>query len=77
MRELHQKFASGVAARHQKMTGQSGFGRAHRPNMQIVNRGNARLLSEKITDLIGLDPGGHRIERHANGVTSRFQVPAE
>jgi hypothetical protein len=42
-----------------------------------VNRGNARLLSEKITDLIGLDPGGHRIERHANGVTSRFQVPAE
>jgi hypothetical protein len=39
--------------------------------MQIVNRSNARLLPEKITNLIGLDPGWHRIERHANGVTQQ------
>jgi hypothetical protein len=33
VRELHQKFVSGMAARHQAMTGQSGIGRAHRPDM--------------------------------------------
>ena len=71
MRELDQKFVAGMTARHQAMTGQSGVGRAHRPNMQIVDRGNARLCLEKRTDLVGLDPGWNRVERHADAVAQQ------
>jgi hypothetical protein len=60
MRDLHQRFITGMAARHQAVARQSGLGCAHRPDMQVVNCGHARLLFQETSDVARLDSGRHR-----------------
>src|SRR6185437_8764013 len=50
-----QKFVAGVALRHHEMARQRGFGRAHRPYMQVVNILDVRQTPQVLGNLLRLD----------------------
>src|SRR5437870_462087 len=49
LRGFSKKFIAGMTTRNHQMHGQSGFRRAHRPNMQIVDFGNTWNREEMFT----------------------------
>jgi hypothetical protein len=55
MGKAHKKFIAGMPSGDQAAAGQGCLGRAHRPNMQIVDFCYAGLLFEKGSDFVGLD----------------------
>ena len=60
--QLSQGGVARVTCWHHAMTGQGGLGRAHGPDVQIVNRGNARPGLQVCADLLHLQATRHRVE---------------
>jgi hypothetical protein len=49
--KFDEKLVARMAGRHQAVARQSGFRRAHRPNVQVMNCGYARLSLQKLGDI--------------------------
>ena len=71
--EAAERGVAGMAARHDQMAGQRGLGRAHAPDMQIVDRGDPGQRREMGAHGDRIDPFRDGIEGETHRVLD--QVP--
>ena len=75
-REPRQRRVAGMALRHDQMRGERGFGRAHRPDVQVVHRRDAGDGGEMVAHRCGSMPCGTACSAMSSARRSRRQVPA-
>jgi hypothetical protein len=66
MRHRVERCVAGMAARHHQMAGQRCLGRAHAPDVQIVQCGHPSQRREMRAHGIGIKPFRHRVEGEAD-----------
>ena len=70
---LGQEAVAGMSPRHDEMGGQRRLGRAHRPDMEVVDAGDARHPLEGFLDLRHGDAAGHAVQREGERLPQ--QIP--
>src|ERR1043166_8472091 len=68
---LFQERAVAVANVADEMSRESGFGRAHRPDMKVVHFGHVREAGEILPDFGHLDTLRHSVEREIDGIAQQ------
>src|SRR3546814_10309738 len=76
-RNSMQKNVAVALDRHHQMRGERGFGRAHRPDMQVVDRIDTLDRGQMALDRLGVDPRRDRPQRHGDGFAKQAPCRSE